>query len=479
MPPLRRLPWILFAALCAAPACGAEAPIALSSVLGDAVANYEPLRAARLRADRARLELERVEGQLGWEFSASTSARRDLSLASTPSDTVSGSAGVRRALRSGGEVSFGAGVDRVDNGFTFSPEFPDPATTARMDLSVRNPLLRGAGNPAYSQGLATAQARYAQADADWRALRDDVATRALQLYFAAALTRSRIGNTRAALDRAHRLERFIRDNTRLGLSEQKDQLAVAAQVKARLAELDGLNVQWVEQRTALNRLAGYGWNREFAPQVPRDLPAVDTLDRLYTRAEDASPALLHARSRLAEARSAIEIKRDASRDTLDLVYSAGARQRGGDAASGDFNESDLVGGVTIEYRRALDRRGIDAELAQAQLDEDIARQDMRNAVEDAHYNTAGLSDQIVAGRNAQRRLRDRLDAEHAKLDEALERYRDGRIDTARLIDIEADLRGAELALAEQDIALASARARLDILTGDIWTGVPSPRPATP
>jgi len=461
------LPWVLLTVL-TAPALAAGPPLALDAALDEALATYAPLRSARLRAERARYDLQRVESQLGWEFAASAGARRDLSLASTPADTVAGSAGINRALASGGKVTVEAGVDRVDNGFSLGPDLPDPATTARFDLAVRTPLLRGEGNPAYTQGLTAATARFDQADAEWRALRDDLAERVLDLYFAAALTRAQISTTTAALDRARRLQTFITDNARLGLSEQKDQLAAAAQVKARQADLDSLQVRWTEQRTALNRLLGRNWNAEFSPHVDAPAVAPDSLERLDERAQAASPALRRARARLNEAQAAIELKRDAQRDALDLVYSAGARQRGGDSGNGEFQRSELVGGVAFEYRRSLDRRGVDAELAQALLDRDAALQDIRAASEDARYQAASLRDQIEAGGAARSGLQERLRAERAKLDEAVERYRDGRTDTARLIDIESDLRAAELALSEQDISLARARARLQVLTGDTW-----------
>ncbi len=458
--------WLVF------PAKAAE-PLHLEQVLARVLATYPSLEVAALQLERARLEQARIESTLGWNLGAQGGVARDVGLFGGTVDRTDVGASMNRSLKSGGTVGLQGSYLTEDSTTTISPLLPNPLETGRVDLSYRQPWGRGADNPTYALGLRSAQAGVTVADASEQALRDQIARQTADLYYAAAVTQARLASARAAITRAERLLKYIRANTDLGLTEVKDVLQAEAQLRTQQAEQDALQTAWAQQRTTLNRLMGQAWDTEFVPVAPAAPLAAD-LPAVWKEALAYSPELKRAKARVDLAETAIEQARDARRDRLDLVYSVGSRSRSGDTLAGtSVSESDVVGGVRAEYSRALDRRGADATLTQAHLDRDAARAEQRLIEEDVRYNAASLLAEIDAARVALDSAQARLTAEEKKFDEARERYRRGRTDTARLIDFERELSAAQLALEQQRIELARRRTALDVLRGAVWGSVAS------
>lgn len=460
----------LLAAWLVLPATAAET-LRLEQALARVLATYPSLEVAALQLERARLEQARVESTLGWNLGAQGGAARDVGLFGGTVDRADAAASLNRTLESGGTVGLQGSYATEDSATTISSLLPNPVNTGSVDLSYRQPWGRGAGNPDYTQGLRSAQAGVGVAAASEQALRDQIARQTADLYYAAALTQARLASVRAAIVRAERLLRYIRANTDLGLMEAKDVLQAEAQLRTQLAELDALQTAWEQQRTTLNRLMGRPWDAEFLPVVQATAVEADVA-AVQKEALAYSPELKRAQAQIELAEAVIERARDARRDRFDLVYSVGSRNRTGDTPAGTgVNESDVVGGVRAEYSRALDRRGADATLTQAHLDRDAARAERRLIEEDVGYNAASLLAELRAARAALDSAQARLVAEEKKLDEAQQRYRRGRTDTARIIDFERELSAAQLALEQQRIELARRRTALDVLRGAIWETV--------
>jgi outer membrane protein TolC len=214
---------------------------------------------------------------------------------------------------------------------------------------------------------------------------------------------------------------------------------------------------------------------EFTPAVDAGADApLPPLSALIEQAEAYNPDLARGRARVRIAEAAIERSRDARQDLIDVVYSLGTRSRSGDTSDGSVSDDDVIGGVQLEYSRALDRRGVDAALNQAQLDRDIALQEMEVVRRNLSYRISGLTAEIDAAHSALRSYRASLAAENAKLNEAIERYRTGRIDTSELIQFENDLHTVELLSEQQAIDLARKRIELALLTGRLWDHINAP-----
>lgn len=440
-------------------------------VVEQILATYPSLRTAALQVERARQELTRVESQLGWSLSGQGGVNHDLSSFGIPSDVADISAGLNRRLRSGHSVGLNGSYRYEDSSLSFSPLLPNPSESIRLDLDYRVPLARGKDNPDYTQGLASADAGVLLEQANRLAVREQLVRQALELFYAAVATRARLDSARAGVDRARRLKAYIQSKLELGLAEDKDVLQAEAQLQLQRSDLRALQIAWAQQRTTLNRLTGRAWQAEFIPEPDhRDGASLERqpLAAWVQAAQANSPDLLRNQARLRLSEASLEQARNRRRDQLDVVVSVGARQVRGDSSNGSVSEEDLAGGIRLEYQQALDKRGFDAEIYQSQLDRQIADEDSRQIKDDLRYEVARLLAEIRASRTALQTFRQRQRSEQAKLDEAMSRYRKGRIETDRLIQFENELQGAALALALQRIEYQRRQHDLEILSGDIW-----------
>jgi len=462
----------LMLAVGTATAAGSAPGLRYYQVVENILATYPSLQIAALQVERARKELARVESRLGWNLTAQGGINHDLSTFGIPFDVADVSAGLNRRLRSGHSIGLSGSYRYEDSSLTFSPLLPNPSNSIRLDLDYRVPLGRGKDNPDYAQGLESADAGVLLEQANRLAVREQLARQALELFYAAAATRARLDSARAGVDRARRLKAYIAGKLELGLSEQKDLLQAEAQLQLQRSDLKALRIAWEQQRTTLNRLMGRDWQAGFRPELDRnDWRAVEEppLSDWLRAAEANSPALLRDRARIRLSEARLRQARDQHQDQVDLVMSFGARRLSGDSQLGGVSEEDLAGGIRLEYQQALDKRGFDAGIYQSQLDRQIAGQDMQRVKDDLRYQLAGLIAEIEANQSALRTFQARWRSEQAKLDEARLRYRQGRIETDRLIRFENELQGAALALALQRIEYQRRQHDLEIVIGRIWT----------
>jgi len=460
-----------------AAAVHAEA-LTFSQVLQRVVERDASLRISTMQVERAQHETARVESQLGWTLNGQGGVAHDVNSLGAPVDRSDASAGVERRLQSGSTVGVNAGVQREDSEVALSPLLPNPSQTSRVDLSYRVPLAKGTDNPDYREGIVSADAGARVAEADARATRNQLAQRTADLFYGAALTRARLRNAEEAIARAERFKTHIANNTRLGVAEEKDRLQAEAQWRARVAEQRTLVVSWENQRTTLNRLMERRWDGEWEPVVAASADSVPPdLRVLEGEAFDNSPDLSREQARQRIAEATLARSRDAGRDKADVVFSVGNRKIEGDVAGGaTLSESERVAGLRFEYRGALDRRGADAEVSQAYLDRAIAQQRIDSVQTELRYTVARLSSEIVSANAALDEASARAAAERAKLDDAARRYRQGRIDTAQVIQFENDYEAAVLALAQQTIDIARRRTELELVRGVLWRDLAVPPP---
>ncbi|MDH4276254.1 MAG: TolC family protein [Gammaproteobacteria bacterium] len=445
----------------------------LHQALQRVVDTHPLLHSAELQIERSKLESNRVESQLGFQTNGQAGYNHDVSLFGAPSDRIEGAANLERGLANGGRIGASANYIYENNDFSFSPLLPNPSHTVKFDVNYRLPILKGAGNPNYNQGLIAARLGVNTATTSRASLRDQLARQALDLYFALSGTLARLENTHQAIDRAKRLKVYIQRNVELGLLEEKDILQVEAQLRAQTADQQAFTVIKTQQRIALNRLMG----------LPSDAPVNTHLDEddkrdealsdnaVMLEVEKNNPDLLRLDARINLAETVIARNRDAKNDQFDVVVTGGVRSKNGDSTLGTVNEQDWAGGVRVEYRRAIDKRGVDAELAQAILDRSIAIQDLQATKSDLHYTVSSLLAELRAARSALDAVRLRLNSEKQKLEEAEKRYRTGRADTTQLIQFESDLYFTQFAVEQQRIELARRSAILELLRGKIWDAV--------
>ncbi len=449
------------------------APLTYEAALKAIVETYPSLAIAALQVEKARQEQIRVESSLGWVLQADGELRRDISLLGTPSNVASASAGLQRRFASGQSLGLNGRYRYEDSELVFGPFYPNPAQSTSLDLDYRVPLWRDKDNPAYRQGLVSAEAGVLLEQANRLAIREQLARQTLELFYGLALVRASYETALAGVQRARRLKKYIDERYEMGLAEDKDRLQADAQLQMQRSELRKVKVLWEQMRTNLNRLMGRPWNAEFVPQVRPDVepPSEQALPGLQAEAEAASPELLRNRARIRLGEAELERRRNARQDQLDVVLSVGTRTFMGPSAYGDVDVRDVAGGVRLEYQNALDKRGFDAAIYQAQLEIRAAEEESRRVRDDLRYRLAGLVGELAAAREALAAYEARLRSEQRKFDEALALYRDGRLTTDRLIQFENELQAARFALQQQRIEYAQRVRELDILRGAVWQGI--------
>ncbi|MDH3325981.1 MAG: TolC family protein [Gammaproteobacteria bacterium] len=439
----------------------------LDRVLQTALTNSLPLQIAAMQTERAALESDKVNSKLGWNVTGKTNFDHDVGFTGTPSNKLNTMAGMSRMLPNGDVIGGNANYSIENSEFVFSKEFPNPAHRINLDLSYRKPLQQGAGNPLFHNGLIKAEAGTALSEESRLVLQDNFTTQVVETYYASLLIQASIKNNKQAMERAERLITFIKKNTKLGLAEEKDLLQVVAQLQSLKADQSSLQLAWLQQSAAINRLMGRAYQDKFKPVMPRSLPALP--DKEQTALDEAisySPSLRIQDAKIKLAETMLDDLRNNNKNKLDLVMSIGTRSAyGKNGMNNTVNETDYALMAGVEYSRAVDKRGIVAELEQAMMDRTIALREIENIKLELNYAVYGLLQEITATDAAINQYVKRVTREQQKLNEAESRYHRGRTTTQELIMFENDLSIAKFLLQQKRIDLAHRYARLNLLRG--------------
>lgn len=443
-------------------------------VLQKVIDHYPSIVLATIQVEKAKQENIKAESQLSWQLNGNAGYTRDTSLFGTSSDRYNLAANLNRSLSNGGILGLNASVSRDDSTDSFVPTIPNPLTKTRVDVNYRHRLKKGAENSQYAESKSAAQAGVSIAKSEKSALYDELASQVIEVYLAAATTQARIKNTQKTIDRGLRLKKYISKEFKLGLSEEKDVLQIDAQLATNRADKKSLQVLWKKQIISLNRLMNQQWSNEFTPSIKLANSEDREFDIVYAAAQKQSAALKQIDARILLAQSAIRLSRDKRQDELDVVMFLGNEVNQGDVVTGNYNVSEMVGGISLEFKRGLDKSGLNAELRQAHYDKELALQDKKLILQNLQYSVASLLVEFESAEQAVSAFSKSVEAEHKKLTEADRRYKDGRIETDRIIDFEKQLANAELAFELQKIELVRRYHQLNLLSGKLWQTVNRP-----
>lgn len=443
--------------------------LTIYQVMQRVIDRYPSLKISEMEIAQAAEQRQQVESSLGWILNSSAGITHDLTGLGTPSDSLDVNGSIARQLKSGATLSLSGGYRYEDSSLTFSPLLPNPAHTTKLDLSYRLPLSQGEGNPLYSEGVVSAEAGYELAKANQLLTRITLAEKVKDLFYASVSTDARLINAKQAVQRTKKLEVYINKNFKLGLSEEKDRLQVRAQLRSKLAELSAIQLIWQQQKTSLNRLMLEDWAQELQPLLLEINSKDYVLDEVIKTTKAYHPAVMISHAKLDIAESQIKSARDTKKDNLDLVLSVGARTSDGESATSTVSERDWAGAVRLEYRHLFDNKGVSSKYKQAQLQKNIALQDIQKVTDDIRYTVSGLVAEIKAAKFAVKTAFQKLKSESLKLKEAEHRFRSGRADTAQLIQFQNEYSFSELAYQNQKIELNNRIIALQILTGRFWT----------
>jgi outer membrane protein TolC len=446
-----------------------QSGLTIYQVMQRVLDRYPSLKISEMEVAQAAEQRQQVESSLGWILNSSAGVTHDLTGLGTPSDRLDLNAALSRQLKSGASLSLSGGYRYEDSSLVFSPSFPNPAHTTRLDLSYRMPLAQGQDNPLYAEGIISSEAGYEIARANQLLTRITLAEQVKDLFHASLVTRAQLENARQAVERTRKLSDYINKNFKLGLAEEKDQLQVKAQLHSKLADLSAIELQWKQQQTSLNRLMLEDWNKEIKPALIRtDNTAKYNIRGLIKATTQYHPVVKISQAQLQVAESQIDTARDSQQDNLDLVLSVGTRTSDGDSTTGTVSEKDWAGSVSIEYKHLFDEKGVSSKYKQALLQKNIALENIVKANDDIRYTVSGLVSEIMAAQVAVDSARQKLNSESLKLKEAEKRFRNGRADTAQLIQFQNEYSFAELSYQNQKVDLNNRIIALQIFTGKFW-----------
>ena len=442
--------------------------LTIYQVMQRVIDRYPSLKISALELEQAASQIQQVESQLGWILNSSGEITRDLSALGTPSDRLDINGTISRQLESGSSISLNGGYRYEDSSLTFSPFLPNPAHTTRLDLSYRMPLLKGEGNPLYSEGLISADAGKELASANALLTRITLAERVSNLFYAAVQTEARLDNAIKSVQRTRKLENYINKNVRLGLSESKDTLQVRAQLYSKLADLSAIKLQDKQQQSSLNRLMLEDWRYITKTILTQHADENYNISELIETAKLYHPVLKISQAKLNFAESNIDSALDNKNDSLDFVFSVGTRTSNGQSTTATVSEQDWAGAVKLEYQHLFDDRGISSKYKQALIEKNIAQQNLQTSFDDIRYTVSGLVSEIKAATAAVKTAKQKLTGETLKLKEAEQRYRNGRANTAQLIQFQNEYSFAELSYQNQKVDLNKRIIALQIFTGQFW-----------
>ncbi|MDH3354422.1 MAG: TolC family protein [Chromatiales bacterium] len=450
-------------------------PLTMEQILQKVVNHYPSLKIASMQVEKASKESVRVNSQFGWQLNGQSGLSHETSMTAVAVDRLMVGGGAVKKLSSGDILSL-TGSLRFDQLKDSTFTVPDPSTNLDFEVNYRRALGKGADNLDYRLAANQAEVGKKMAYAQEKLQYDQIAAQVLGLYLQAVVTHKQIDNVRISIKHSQRLNKFVKGRLGLGISENKDELQVTAQLNGLKAKLKGLQLLWVQQEITLNRLMGLPWENKLDINLTNDANSPkEQLANYISEATQYSPELLIIDSELAIAESTIQAKSNSRKDTLDLVGFVGNRLTTGELPNNTYTTiSEPQIGIRLEYKTNLDHSGYDAALSQAYLDRSIALQKRVDAKERIHYQIASLLAEIHESKGAYRAARLSVKSEQAKLDEAEKRYRNGRIEIDRIIQYESQLTASKLSLSLQKVELERRIYQLALLRGSLWKKVARP-----
>lgn len=435
---------------------------------------YPSLKIATLAVEQAAHQKQLIESQLGWILNSSSGVTHDLTALGTPSDRLDITASFGRKLSSGASLSLSGGYRYEDSSLALSSVLPNPAHTTRLDLNYRLPLLQGEGNPAYQEGITASETSYRVAKASHSLTRLQLAEKVKDVFYTSALTLARLKNASQSVRRAQQLKKAVNKDIKLGLLEKKDRLQVEAQLNSVLSELSTIKIVQKQQNSSLNRLMLEDWNS--TSNLVLTEPGSNSgysVSRLIKQTVAYHPSLKILQEKLTLAESKIYSAKDNKKDNLDLVMSVGSRTSNGKSTTGTVSEQDWAGSIKLEYKHLFDNKGLSAKHNQALIDKNIAEYNIQTLEDDIRYRVAGLVAEIEAAQETVKSAKLKLHSESLKLKEAEQRFRNGRTNTAQLIQFHNEYSFAKLSLQKQVIDLNNRIVSLQIFSGEFWYKFPN------
>lgn len=441
----------------------------LAQVVKQVLEHHPDIALSRLDPELAATEVLSVRGQLDPQVTA----QLGLSDESTPLVSQFAPIGTTKAGVQGsitkplaGGPSIGLDFDYSRSLLSFSSPFaaqlanPNPAYSSQVNINYRHPLLKGAGRPGYNQALAAAQASEQEAGIRQYAIDEQLALKAVQLYFTLAADSANLKLAAESVGRAQRLLEYQHTQESFGLIETADRLQAEALVAARKMERRKAEALVAQNQTALNRLM----LREADAPIAVELEAMPTqtsttLERALASARLRRPQLVSLDASLQAAEARLAEAQDRQRVQLDVVAELGTRAvaaSAGTAARQGLSINDRFAFIGMEFSDTLPNRAAKGAIRKAELQRQQVLLERQQAIERLKDELAGPLTAMRMRHLTFAAAKQRAAAEKRKFEAEIRRYREGRSDTATVVQFETDLRTAEVQVTLEEFLLRLA-----------------------
>ena len=356
----------------------------------------------------------------------------------------------------------------------------NPVYSHQIDLTYRYPLLRGHNNPAYHEQLQISSDN--EQAAQWRVqqLKEQLAEQATALYFQLAADDISIRLAKSAVNRAKRLLAYQKKREQFGLIEKADRLQAEALLASRNMAYANAIATRKNSLTTLNRLMLKESGHPITTHITTTKTQHDTLIDLNAllqkaKAQRAIFQALDADEAANQANSHIAL--DQSDTQLDVIAQVGSRavsSSAGNTLGQGFTLNDRFLSIGLEVSDSLGGHTSQANIQKVELQRERIALQRVQAIENIK---SALSTAITNYQNAKSLIQSSLlreQAERRKFNAEMERYRQGRSDTATIVQFEGDLRTAELQAALQELQMQLASKQISLATGDVLKQVEAP-----
>ncbi len=459
------------------PAAAAE--MSLKQVIQTILAHHPDLAVNRVDRAIAATETGQVSGILDPVLTASISASDEkIPTVSDfqPSETRLGSltGAISKPLASGDTVGVDFTYVRSSQGFKspFAAQLArfNPAYRNQVNINYRHPLFKGANRPDYHQALLSAEAGIRQAETQRRVIAHKLALQAINAYYQLASDDINIAIAEQAVQRARKLLAYQRSREQFGLIEKADRLQAAALLAARNTDLQRARSVRLINQNILNRLMLRAGDANIAVRHGQPRPVESpSIDAAITQAKRLRPELQVLQAQMQAADAQLAMARDADQIQLDVVAQAGTRaleKTPASAAAAGFSAHDHFASLSLEFSDPLGRHTANAAIRKAELQRQRIEALRISAMQQIRDDISAAATAIISGQPTLALARKQVTAERRKFRAEMKRYRQGRSDTATLVQFEGELRNADLnaqlqqltiELAEQQLAWAQGR----------------------
>lgn len=452
----------------------------LDAVIAEVLARHPDLEIARLDSAIAGTEIQRLDAGLDPQISARVSITDDrmpLMSEFQPAETLTGAltGTLTRPLESGGTLSATADYARTRQRFVspFASQLAliNPAYRGGVSVNYRHPLMRGDGRPEYHDALKAAGADHEAVRVQQLVIMRGLGLQALNGVFQLLADDIDIELAQTAVGRSERLLEYQGLREEFGLIESAERIQIEALVALRRLELQRAKARRQGSLAELNRLMlrDPGSPLQLAQFGSTRAPVVPSIEEGMRNARALRPEFLLIDRQIEAEEARLRLARDSQRPQLDLIAELGFfsfERNPVDATM--LDHQDRFAGLSLEFSDVMGRRAARAEVLRGELGYRRLQSRIVQITEEVHDELALIHVSLATGAETLRLSRLHAESERRKFEAEVERFRDGRSDTATVIQFEGDLQAAELTERQQLLALRLADRQFAWVSGTLF-----------